>query len=179
MSPGAGSTGSSGCSTRRRRLAARSSLRVARAPYAEPELDPADAAALLLDGAQAAGEAAKERAERELEGVELTSRELEQRLRRVQRGAEREELLASLEELASWYRDLVVGSGRRGGSRHADRLELLRAEGTHERSPEAERGAELAREAWRTLEEFNLNPSLALEALFVQLRRAFGTTLLV
>ena len=31
----------------------------------------------------AAGEAAKERAERELEGVELTSRELEQRLRRV------------------------------------------------------------------------------------------------
>jgi hypothetical protein len=27
------------------------------------------------------------------------------------------------------------------------------------------------REAWRALEEFNLNPSLALEALFVQLRR--------
>ena len=53
---------------------------------------------------------------------------------------------------------------------HADRLELLRAEGTRERSPEAERGAELARETWRTLEEFNLNPNLALEALFVQLK---------
>ena len=155
-------------------------LRVARAPYAEPELDPADAAALLLDGAQAAGEAAKERAERELDGVELTSRELEQRLRRVQRGAEREELLASLEELASWYRDLVVvAAGAEAAVVHADRLELLRAEGTHERSPEAERGAELAREAWRKLEEFNLNPSLALEALFVQLRRVFGSALLV
>ena len=121
-------------------------LRVARAPYAEPELDPADAAALLLDGARAAGEAAKERAERELEGVELTSRELEQRLRRVQRGAEREELLASLEELASWYRDLVVvAAGAESAVVHADRLDLLRAEGTRERSPEAERGAELAR----------------------------------
>ena len=155
-------------------------LRVARAPYAEPELDPADAAALLLDGSRAAGEAAKERAERELEGVELTSRELEQRLRRVQRGAEREELLASLEELASWYRDLVVvAAGAEGAVVHADRLELLRAEGTRERSPEAERGAELARQAWRTLEEFNLNPNLALEALFVELKRAFGSALLV
>ena len=94
------------------------------APYAEPELDPADAAAMLLDGARAAGEAAKERAERELEGVELTSRELEQRLRRVQRGAEREELLASLEELASWYRDLVVvAAGAESAVVHADRLE--------------------------------------------------------
>ena len=155
-------------------------LRVARSPYAEPELDPADAAAILLDGARAAGEAAKERAERELEGVELTSRELEQRLRRIQRGAEREELLAALEELASWYRDLVVvAAGAEAAVVHADRLELLRAEGTRERSPEAELGAELAREAWRTLEEFNLNPNLALEALFVQLRRAFSNALLV
>jgi DNA polymerase-3 subunit delta' len=155
-------------------------LRVARSPYAEPDLDAADAAAILLDGARAAGEAAKERAERELEGVELTSRELEQRLRRVQRGAEREELLAALEELASWYRDLVVvAAGAEVAVVHADRLELLRAEGTRERSPEAERGAELAREAWRTFEEFNLNPHLALEALFVQLRRAFSSALLV
>ena len=31
--------------------------------------------------------------------------------------------------------------------------------------------AEAVRETWRALEEFNLNPSLALEALFVRLRR--------
>jgi hypothetical protein len=32
--------------------------------------------------------------------------------------------------------------------------------------------AEAVRETWRALEEFNLNPSLALEAVFVRLRRA-------
>ena len=152
---------------------------MARAPYADPELDPADAAAMLLDGARAAGEAAKERAERELEGVELTSRELEQRLRRVQRGAEREELLASLEELASWYRDLVVvAAGAEAAAVHADRLEVLREEGTRERSPDAgTRGGARPARRGATLEEFNLNPSLALEALFVQLRRAFSAAL--
>jgi hypothetical protein len=31
--------------------------------------------------------------------------------------------------------------------------------------------AELVRDAWRALEEFNLNAPLALEALFVRLRR--------
>ena len=39
--------------------------------------------------------------------------------------------------------------------------------------------AELTREAWRTLEEFNLNPALALEALFVQLKRVFSSALVV
>jgi hypothetical protein len=135
---------------------------------------------VLLEGARAAGDAAKARAEQELDGVELTSRELEQRLRRVQRGAEREELLASLEELASWYRDLVVvAAGAEAAVVHADRLDVLRGDGTRDRSPDAERAAELARETWRTLEEFNLNPGLALEALFVQLKRAFSSALVV
>ena len=155
-------------------------LRLARAPYAEPELDPADAAAIVLGAAQAAGIAAKERAETELEGFELTARESEQRLRRIQRGAEREELLASLEELASWYRDLVVVAvGAEQAVVHADRVEMLRADGTRERAPDAEAAAELARDAWRTLEEFNLNPGLALEALFIELKRAFSSTLIV
>jgi hypothetical protein len=34
----------------------------------------------------------------------------------------------------------------------------------------AERACEVVRETWRRLEEFNLNASLALEALFVRLR---------
>ena len=34
----------------------------------------------------------------------------------------------------------------------------------------------LVRDAWRVFEEFNVNPSLALEALFVQLQRAFART---
>ena len=155
-------------------------LRVARAPYAEPELDPADAAALLLEAARAAGEAAKDRAEAELEGVELTTRDLEQRLRRVQRGAEREELLAALEELASWYRDLVVvAAGAERAAVHADRIDELREDATRERALDAERAAEHARSAWRALEEFNLNPTLALEALFIELKRSFSRALIV
>jgi len=155
-------------------------LRVARAAYADPGLDPADAAATVLEAAQAAGAAAKERAEAELEGVELTARESEQRLRRVQRGAEREELLASLEELASWYRDLVVVAvGAEQAVVHADRIDTLREDATRERAPDAEAAAQLAREAWRTLEEFNLNPALALEALFIELKRAFSSALTV
>jgi DNA polymerase III subunit delta' len=153
-------------------------LRVARSPYAEPELDPADAAAIVLESAALAGATAKERAEAELEGLELTAREAEQRLRRVQRGAEREELLASLEELASWYRDLVVvAAGAEQAVIHADRLAVLREDATAERAPDAEAAAELAREAWRALEEFNLNPALALEALFVRVKQAFSTVL--
>jgi len=52
-------------------------------------------------------------------------------------------------------------------------------DGTQERAPDAEAAAELARDAWRTLEEFNLNPGLALEALFVQLKRVFSSALVV
>jgi DNA polymerase-3 subunit delta' len=155
-------------------------LRIARSPYAEPELDPADAAATVLEAARLAGAAAKERAETEFGGIELTARESEQRLRRVQRGAEREELLASLEELASWYRDLVVvAAGAERAVVHADRIDTLREDATRARALDAETAAELAREAWRTLEEFNLNPGLALEALFVQLQRAFSSAIAV
>jgi DNA polymerase-3 subunit delta' len=150
-------------------------LRLARAPYAEPELDPADAAAALLEAAGAVGQRAKEEAEAKLEGLELTAREAEQRLRRVQRGAEREELLLSLEELAAWYRDLVVvAAGAEKTVVHADRLVVLREDASPERARDAARAAELARELWRELEEFNLNPALALEALFVELRRCFS-----
>jgi hypothetical protein len=45
-----------------------------------------------------------------------------------------------------------------------------------ERLAGAERACELIRETWRAFEEFNLNPSLALEALFVKLRRELRAT---
>jgi len=41
-------------------------------------------------------------------GRELPDREAEQHIRRAERGAEREEILFALDELAAWYRDLVV-----------------------------------------------------------------------
>jgi DNA polymerase III subunit delta' len=150
-------------------------LRVARAAYAEPEFEPADAAATLLESARGRGVAAKERAEADLEGVDLTARDAEQRVRRAQRGAEREELLASLEALASWYRDLVVtAAGAESAVVHADRVELLREDASRERALDAELAAGTVRAAWRSLEEFNLAPALALEALFIDVRRSFS-----
>ena len=159
--PGRGAT--SCCGSRARRIA-------------DPAFEPAEAAASLLDAARARGAAAKAQAEEELEGIELPAREAEQRVRRVQRGAEREELLASLEELASWYRDLVVvAAGAEQAVVHADRLAELREDATRERGLDAEtRRRDRSRASGGELEEFNLNPSLALEALFVRLQRAFS-----
>jgi DNA polymerase-3 subunit delta' len=147
-------------------------LEVARAVYVEADFEPSDAAARLLEGARARGADAKAAAEQELERLDLTAREAEQRLRRVQRGAERDELLASLEELASWYRDLVaVAVGAERAVVHYDRLAQLAEDGATDRLVGAERACELVRETWRAFEEFNLSPGLALEALFVRLRR--------
>jgi DNA polymerase-3 subunit delta' len=150
-------------------------LEVARAVYADPAFDPGAASARVLDGAREHGAEAKEKAEADVERLELTARELEQRLRRVQRGAEREELLASLEELASWYRDLVaVAVGAERAVVHYDRLAQLAEDASTERLAGAESACELVRETWRAFEEFNLSPGLALEALFVRLRRELG-----
>ena len=115
------------------------------------------------------------KAEEELETLDLPAREAEQRVRRAARGAERDELLASLEELASWYRDLVVVAvGAERAVVHADRLDLLdrgRQDGaTRRRRARREPHAE----TWRAFEEFNLSLPLALEALFVKLRRELG-----
>jgi DNA polymerase III subunit delta' len=150
-------------------------LEVARAVYAEPEFEPSAAAARLLESARARGQAARDDHEQEIEPLGLPTREAEQRVRRAQRGAEREELLDSLEELAAWYRDLVVVAvGAESAVIHFDRLELLRADASIERLAGAEAAAEHVRDAWRILEEFNLAPQLAFEALFVRLRREFA-----
>jgi DNA polymerase-3 subunit delta' len=150
-------------------------LEVARAVYADPEFEPGDAAQRLIDGARERAAEAKAAAEAELETLDLPTREAEQRLRRAARGAERDELLAGLEELASWYRDLVVVAvGAERAVVHADRLAVLAEDGTIERLAAAERACEIVRETWRAFEEFNLSPPLALEALFVRLRRELG-----
>src|SRR3989442_14818081 len=83
-------------------------LEVARSVYADAEFEPSEAAGRLLEGARERGAEAKEQAEGANESLDLPAREAEQRIRRAQRGAERDELLAALEELASWYRDLVA-----------------------------------------------------------------------
>jgi len=147
-------------------------LGVARAVYLDPELDPADGADALLAGIAERGAEARAKAEEAGAVLELTGREAEQRLRRAQRGAERDELLAVLEELEWWYRDLVVlAAGAEAAVVHVDRIDELRADATRERLLGAERACEVVRAAWREAEELQLSTPLALEALLVRLRR--------
>jgi DNA polymerase-3 subunit delta' len=151
-------------------------IAAARSVYLDDGFEPADAAAVVIAAADELGREAKEREQTALEGVDLPAREAEQRVRRAQRGAEREELLAALEALESWYRDLVVVSaGAESAAVHADRLDELREDASRDLGRGPVGAAETVREAWRALEEFNLNPSLALEALFVRLHRELGS----
>jgi DNA polymerase-3 subunit delta' len=157
--------------SRRRRDAL---LEVARSVYADV-FEPADAAKTLMESMRERGVTAKEKEEQFIETLDLTTREADQRVRRAQRRAERDELLASLEELAWWYRDLIaVAAGADGAAVHSDRLEHLKVDATRERIPGAESACEIVRETWRAFEEFNIAPQLALEALFVRLRRELG-----
>jgi len=149
-------------------------LALARGVYSDPDFEPADAAqAVLALAAERAGEA-RAAAEEAVAGRELPEREAEQYVRRAERGAEREEILLSLEELAAWYRDLVVVAVRAERAvTHVDRLAEL-TEDAPAASLGAEAAAEAVREAWRAFEEFNVSAPLALEALFVRLRRALA-----
>jgi DNA polymerase-3 subunit delta' len=144
----------------------------ARSVYVDPEFDPSVAAGVLLALATERGAEARDREQALVDTLDLPARDAEQRVRRAQRGAERDELLAALEGLEAWYRDLVVvTAGADGAAVHADKLDDLREDAAASADGALE-AAETVREAWRALEEFNLNPSLALEALFVRLRRA-------
>jgi DNA polymerase-3 subunit delta' len=144
----------------------------ARSVYLDPAFQPAAAAAVVLEAAAERGGEAKAREQEAIEGLDLPEREAEQRVRRAGFGAEREELLAALEGLEAWYRDLmVVAAGAEGAAVHADRLDELRSDLELELGDGPERAAETVRELWRSLEEFNLNASLAVEALFVRVQR--------
>ena len=151
---------------------------LARAVYRDADFVPAEASAVLVEAAAERAKEARAKAEEELEGVELTDREAEQRLRRAARGAEREELLLALEELAAWYRDLIaVSVGAERAAIHVDHLAELQEDASQDRAASAEVAAEIVREQWRLLEELQLQAPLAFEALFVQLRRAFAGSL--
>jgi DNA polymerase-3 subunit delta' len=147
-------------------------LALARGVYADPSFEPSAAAASVVRMADTVAREAREGAEQEVEWLELPDREREQWVRRAEFGANRESVLEALEELTAWYRDLVaVAVGAESVVTHFDHLDALRDDGTSERLPGAARAAEIVRETWRWFEELNLQPRLALEALFVRLRR--------
>jgi DNA polymerase-3 subunit delta' len=149
-------------------------LDAARATYRDDAFDPTAAAAIVVDAGQALGAAARDRERGLLEGLDLPAREADQRVRRAGFGAERAELLAALDDLGGWYRDLVVVAGGAATAvANADRLDELTEDAALAGDGAAE-AAEAVRETWRVAEEFNVSAPLALEALFVRLRRAFS-----
>jgi DNA polymerase-3 subunit delta' len=148
-------------------------IAIARAAYLDSAFEPADATEAVLGFADERAEEARVRERDTVDGLGLTEREADQRIRRAGRGAERDELLAALEGLEAWYRDLmVVAAGAESAAVHADRLEELRADVELGLGDGPALAAETVRELWRGLEEFNLNASLAFEALFVRVQRA-------
>ncbi len=149
-------------------------IAAARSVYLAEEFESSDGVAVILDSARAFGVTAGKLEQEIVDTLDLTTREADQRVKRAQRGAEREEMLASLEELEAWYRDLVVcGAAAEASVANADRLVDLRTD-SEKVGRDAEDAAEHVRDAWRVAEEFNVNPQLWLEALFVRLRRAFA-----
>lgn len=149
-------------------------IATARAVYLDPDFQPGEAAGALLAFASQCGREAKEREAALVEGLDLPTREADQRIRRAQRGAEREEQLAMLEALETWYRDLVVvQAGAARAAVHSHRLGELEEDVARGLGGGPLEAAELVRETWRAFEELNLNPQLAFAALFIRLRRLF------
>ena len=149
-------------------------LDAARGTYRDEGFDPAAAAAIVVEGAGAQGAVARRREQELVDGLDLPPREAEQRVRRAEFGAERAEVLAALDDLGGWYRDLVVvANGAESAVVNADLLAELREDAAGPVGSRAEDAAAVVRQAWREAEELNLNASLFLEALFVRLRRSF------
>jgi DNA polymerase III subunit delta' len=145
-------------------------LELARAVYRDDEFDPGQASRRVNELAQARAAEARAAVTAAAQAEE-SAREVDQRARRAGRGAERDELLAALDVLSGWYRDLMVASaGAEGTVLNVDRLAELSADVGPERGEAAERAAEAVREVWRSF-EYQLQSGLALEALFVRLRR--------
>ena len=147
-------------------------LDLARAAYLDPAFEPSQAARTVHALALKQGAKARKAVEEEaVDGSGETKRDLDQRARRAERGAERDEVLAALDVLTGWYRDLVVvGAGAEGAALNSDRLAELAEDARPELAVRAEGAAEAVRDTWRSF-EFQVQSGLALEALFIRLRR--------
>ena len=154
-------------------------LAVARSVYGDAEFDPTVAALAVLASAKERATIEGDRAAAKAEGLGLTEKQTEKQVEKMvsqaKFGAEREDVLGSLEELATWFRDLVaVGVGAEAAVINADQLDRLREDASPERTAPAGQAAEAVQDTWRELERLNIANQLALEALFVRVRRLLG-----
>ena len=151
-------------------------IAVARSVYRDPAFDPGDAAGVLL----AAGSGRRRRGEGAGGGA-ARGRRPDPEGGRAAREARRARCGArGAAGAARGARRLVPRPARRRRGGRPTRL--CTPTGSRSFAPTTlsgsaaapERAAGLVREAWRSAEEFNVNTTLWLEALFVRLRRAFA-----
>lgn len=150
-------------------------LAVARSTYGEAEFDPTAAALVLLASAKERATIEGDRTAKNAAEAGFTEKhhekQVEKMVSQAKFGAERDDVLGSLEELATWFRDLVaIGAGAEAAVINADQLDRLREDALPERTAPAAQAAEAVRDTWRELERLNIANQLALEALFVQAR---------
>ena len=163
--------------------ARRDLIELVRSAYRTPSFDAPGAAQAVLELATARGDDARARArEATADDDSLTAREAEQRERRAGRGAERGYVVEVVESVATWCRDLLVAvNNAPEAATNAD----FAAELADDAGLVDSRGVEEALEAvleTRRRFELQLQAGLALDAMFVSIRRALtrvGATSLV
>ncbi|HWH64583.1 MAG TPA: hypothetical protein VNS99_00720 [Gaiellales bacterium] len=160
----------------------RTYLALARACLVDPEFDPGAAAAVITDAAAARSAQAEKQVEQEaapqLEGVEDTrqrkalQKRIDDRAKRTARRAQMEEVRDAVDMVALWYRDLMAATlGAEGTVVNLDVSGELMDDAGRCAPGDAARAVLVVSEARRTLET-NVQPALAVEAMFHRLRLA-------
>ncbi len=157
-------------------------LALARASRLDPDFDGAAAAKTIVDAAAERSAQAQKQVERQgaalLEGVDdkrerkALEKRIEERAKRTARRAQLEEVREAVDVVALWYRDLMAqGLGAPQAVINSDLAGEL-AMDAQDRSPgDAARAVSIVSDVRRSL-EFNVQPALAVEAMFHRLRHA-------
>ncbi len=157
-------------------------LALARSSRLDPEFDGAAAAKTIVDAAAERSAEAQKQVERDgaalLEGVDdkrergMLKKRIDDRAKRTARRAQLEEVREAVDVVGLWYRDLMVqGLGAPGAVINSDLAGELAGD-AQDRSPgEAARAVSIVSDVRRSL-ELNVQPALAVEAMFHRLRQA-------
>jgi len=157
-------------------------LQLARASLLDETFDPALAARVITEAATARSAEAQKQVEREgaaqLEGIEdarqrkALEKRIEERAKRTARRAQTDEVREAIDVVALWYRDLMATT--LGGERaviNSDAAGELLQDAKKGSPADAARAVAIVSEARRSL-ELNVQPALAVEAMFHRLRLA-------
>jgi DNA polymerase III subunit delta' len=155
-------------------------LGLARGSLVDGGFDPAEAARVITDAAAARSAQAQRQVEQDgaaqLEGVEdarqrkALEKRIEERAKRSARRAQLEEVREAVDVVALWYRDLMATAlGAEGAVINSDAAGELATDAKLGSPADAARAVAIVSEARRSL-ELNVQPALAVEAMFHRLR---------